>query len=318
MKKMKKKTIKFIEKNKNKKNKTIKLKQRGGNPLDYIGWLFIRLFRLVFNIRSPPEITSISQSSNRESSNRESSNGELPSTPPTTPTSTTIPAAQEKILKTLKKYTFEDRWKGYKTNSFHFDESGREIYNSGGQKTFEDAVEFLNETSSCKYVISLHGNITEKVLSRLFSGYSDDKKKRVLKILFDDDDKIKYHQCSSGSDSTPIIIFYKQEDIERLVERLKDPKLYYVPIINHINREYNGPSLYNGDESALKEIVRQYLNAVSVDNLLKNSCIWKTPETINELMNLVVTKIMFGSVVSDTTKLQCGWFSQREDELIRL
>ena len=62
-KKMKKKTIKFIEKKKNKKNKknkTIKLKQRGGNPIvDYIGWLFIRLFRLVFNIRSPPEITSI-------------------------------------------------------------------------------------------------------------------------------------------------------------------------------------------------------------------------------------------------------------------
>lgn len=149
-----------MKKRKIKKTKHIKLKQRGGNPIDYIGWLFIRLFRLVFNIRSPPKITRIqgSLTSEPETQRRfleafekyyEDYTYEKP--PP--------PDTKRKVLEAMeiyyKKYPFEKLWTDYK--------SGDMPGIRGGQKSFKDTLIFFLE-NPCKCVISLHGNTVDEFL----------------------------------------------------------------------------------------------------------------------------------------------------------
>lgn len=326
-KKMKKKTIKIIENKKNKKNKknkTIKLKQRGGNPIDYIGWLFIRLFRLVFNIRSPPEITSISGSLTSESSNREST------PPPETQRrfleafkkyyedytyedykyeKTPPPDTKRKFLEAIEEYykdrSFEQMWKDYKSDTIHFSRPD-------GQKSFNDSLDFFLK-NTCKCVISLHGSIMDEFLSTKFGESNEEDKKEIMKILFDNNDKIEYHQCSSANDSTPIIIFYEHNRIKKLVSKMKDDT-YYEPILKYINSD----EITLNDKNGLEEKVKEYLGTITIEKLLNLSCTWKNATDFETQMDSIVVKIMFGTVVSNNKTLHCGWSSEGGDNPIQL
>jgi len=319
MKKMKKKTIKFIEKKKNKKNKTIKLKQRGGNPIGYIGWLFIRLFRLVFNIRSPPKITSIQGSLTSESSNREST------PPPETqrrfleafekyyedytyekpPSPDTKRRFLEAIEEYYKDYPFEQMWGDYKSDAMHF---GR----SGDQKSFNDTLDFFLK-NPCKCVISLHGNMMDEFLSTKFGESTEGEKKKIMKILFDDNlDKIKYRQCSSAN-ATPIIIFYQDSRIKNLVGEMNNGT-YDKPILKYINSD----KITLNDKNGLEEKVKMYLRAITSEKILDLSCTWKNATDFETQMGNIVVKIMFGTVVSNNETLHCNWSSEDRDEPIQL
>lgn len=165
--------------------------------------MFIRLFRLVFNIRSPPEITRIQGSLTSESSNREST----PSTPP--------PDTKRKFLEALeihyKDRMYDQMWKDYKSDTTHF---GR----PDGQKSFNDTLVFFLK-NTCKCVISLHGTYMDEFLSTKFGESTEGEKKKIMKILFDNNDGIKYHPRQIAVDSTPIIIFYKDNRIKKLVKK---------------------------------------------------------------------------------------------------
>jgi len=316
-KKMKKKTIKFIENKKNKKNKknkTIKLKQRGGN-LGYIGWLFIRLFRLVFNIRSPPEITSISGSLTSEPETQRRfleafekyyedytyEDYKYEKTPP--------PDTKRKFLEAIEEYykdrSFEQIWKDYKSDTIHFNRPG-------GQKSFNDTLVFFLK-NTCKCVISLHGSIMDEFLSTKFGESNEEDKKKIMKILFDNNDKIEYHQCSSANDSTPIIIFYEDSRIKKLVGEMNNGT-YNNPILKYINSD----KITLNDKNGLEEKVNEYLRAITSEELLNLSCTWKNATDFETQMDSIVVKIMFGTVVSKDGTLDCGWSSEDRDKPIQL
>ena len=274
--------------------------------------MFIRLFRLVFNVRSPPEITRIQGSLTSESSNRESTPS-TPPTPPLTPSTPSTPStssdAQRKISEAMekhyKKHPFEKLWTDYK--------SGNMPETIGGQKSFEDTLIFFLE-NPFKCVISLHGNDVDKFLSTKFSESTEQDKKKIMKILFGDNDEIRYHQCSSTNDSTPIFIFYAQDRIGDLENKMKKGT-YDKSILKYISSVEITSII---DKEGLEEKVQNYLRAITSKKLLNLSCTWKNVTDFETLMDNIVVKIMFGTVASTDETLNCGWSSEDGDIPIQL
>ena len=139
-----------------------------------------------------------------------------------------------------------------------------------------------------------------------------------MKILFDDNDKIEYdkieyHQCSSANDSTHIIIFYAKDRIENLVGEMNNGT-YDEPILKYISSH----EITSNDKKGLKEKVQNYLSAITIKKLLDLSCTWKNVTDFETLMDHIVVKIMFGTVISKDGTLNCGWSSEVIDTPIQL
>lgn len=279
--------------------------------------MFIRLFRLVFNVRrSPPEITSIS--------------GSLTSEPETqrrfleafekyyedytyedytyekTPSPDTKRIFLEAIEEYYKDYPFEQMWEDYKSDAMHF---GR----PGGQKSFNDSLDFFLK-NPCKCVISLHGNMMDEFLSTKFGESTEGEKKKIMKILFDNNDGIKYHPCQIAVDSTPIVIFYEDSRIKKLVGEMNNGT-YDKSILKYIS-SHEITSII--DKEGLEEKVQNYLRAITSKKLLNLSCTWKNVTDFETLMDNIVVKIMFGTVASKDGTLNCGWSSEDGDIPIQL
>ena len=201
---------------------------------------------MVFNILSPPEIkpeikpeiTSIQESLTSEPETQRRFLEAFEKyyedytyedyTYEKTPSPDTKRIFLEAIEEYYKDRSFEQMWKDYKSDTIHFSRPG-------GQKSFNDSLDFFLE-NPCKCVISLHGNMMDEFLSTKFGESNEGDKKEIMKILFDNLDKIKYRQCSSANDSTPIIIFYEDSRIGDLEKKMKEGK-YDKPILKYINSD---------------------------------------------------------------------------------
>lgn len=89
---------------------------------------------------------------------------------------------------------------------------------------------------------------------------------------------------------------------------------YDNPILKYISSH----KITSNDKKGLKEKVQNYLSAITIKKLLDLSCTWKHVTDFETLMDLIVVKIMFGTIASTDETLNCGWSSEDGDIPIQL
>ena len=175
------------------------------------------------------------------------------------------------------------------------------LYSGAIAKTFSQAVEFFKE-QPCKYIVSIHGSDEthrEYEMATLFKSYRDSQRKGIIKFLFkeyDDIKNIKYKVYADGDGETPIIIFYNIEDIKKLVEKMKKGD-YNEPILKYIMKYYK----YAKSEEEIKDHIDKYFKDITEDELLKLPFIWGPEINITDTIEVIVTKILFGTVTHRIT-----------------
>lgn len=184
------------------------------------------------------------------------------------------------------------------------------------ESTFGNALEFF-KNNPCKYIVSIHGSqpdTQEYEMANLFKSYDENKKKRIIKFLFPEQQQYNYIEYKEWSKGNPIVIFYNKKHINSLVEKMNNG-VYNGPISKYIveNDDYKIKKHVDIDEN-----VNDYFK-----NILDLPFIWRTTiewkNNIKEILHVISTQILFGNVTcSGNPHLHCGWSSGKKDRQIVL
>lgn len=300
-KKIKNKTKKIIKKEKKIKNKTIKLKQRGGGPVDFIYWLLEKFLNLIMYGWFPQNRPQ-NEPQNRPQNRLQDRPQDRPQNRPQNRPQDESQIETSELVEMFPREDI-DKWEQLKKGN----------PNHLGAK-FKDALDFFVD-KRCKYILSIHGTPQETELSKLFKLYDPNERDVIINFLFDeytDKKDIEYKVYSDGD--PPIIIFYNKEDIKGLVKKMKDG-VYNEPILKYITNNYN----YKQSEEEKKHHIDKFFDNVTEDKLLKLPFIWGPEINIRDTIDVIVTKILFGTVTHESNpELDCGWGSEKADIPINL